>query len=164
MWVLKCIDELYECLVVEISEEEDEPELLIFDRCLDSCEIFLDTAHARRYLTDLEYYMVKHHIDQTHSKYFGSQLFAVDKICYIDTSIQECMKRVKTRARESELLFDKELESYQHFLAHFYNEYLKLFEVSKGADSILRLDTHTSTEQNPVDCFMTFAKNLIPQC
>ena len=137
--MLRCIDDSYKKLLEEIIQNP--PQLLVFDRCLDSNKVFLEVLRARRYIGDLEYYVIKNQIDQLHSKYFGEQIFACDKICFIDTPISDCVQRLERRGRAAELLFKEDIDSYQTFLLHFYREHLLLFEALRGEGSVLKLDT-----------------------
>ena len=155
LWILKCLDDLYERTLEEINKLKKPIQLLIFDRSLDFCNIFLNTQRARRYVTDLEYFMVKHHIDKLHSKYFGPQKFACEKICYIETPFSFGAKCFD----HSENIYNTEIASYQHFLGHFYQSHLWEVEIIHGSQAILKL--YSSSMKINVEHFFKFASEFV---
>jgi deoxyadenosine/deoxycytidine kinase len=158
LWVHHCLDYTYGIIAQQV--ENTDVNLLVFDRCMESTFVFVETLKSRKYLTDLEYTMLIRDLKMVYEKYFNKNMYSCDGIVYLDIPIKDCANRLKRRARPAEMVFPENFENYQHFLSHFYEAHLAAFNLINGSGKVLRLDGSESHD-TAIERFFNFAEKIV---
>ena len=125
-WVRRCYEDQLQSLA-KISTNEN---VIIVDRGIYSSSIFVKAQVETGSINELGGAVLLHEINKTIERYYGKMdKFGVDKLYYLDTPIEQCMKNLQTRNRHEETSY-KDMKRHLEIIQSYYKEYVNDFERS----------------------------------
>lgn len=130
-WVNKC----YEKQLSELCAVSTKDTMILMDRCPYSSVVFLRSLSRLKVFSDFTEYYLENEVATTIKKYFGGDLFGIDKVYFLDTPIDICVQQIVKRGRyaENEII---DLERYLRILESEYKLFVNEFVKERGANHV----------------------------
>ena len=140
------VGECYKKQLKELLQSTTEQSIIIMDRAIYSSKIFINSLNEQKCISDFARDLLVKMTDDTINTYLGGNKFGFERLYYLNTPVEECMRRLKKRNRKEEVQQDDaEMEEHLSALEGNYKTLLLDFALTNG-DSKLRIYYNDSLE------------------
>ena len=120
-WINRCYSRQLEKITKECMFKNH----FLFDRGIYSSSVFIKALTKQGFLSDFSSELLLHEVNETIYKYYGGdKIFGTNRLYYLDTPIDVCLRRIQSRSRKGEV----DTKNLRDQLVCIHNEYEKYID------------------------------------